>query len=181
MTGVQGQWQWWISGDAENYQGPFASREEASAEARGQAMGEHLDERGVTMLRFYITEARQDPLVLADWIDVEEVIDRAEEALVVSDRVGAECDKGPWFDYPAATFADLEARIKQACTDWQTAHGLVFTCRTFSASRNEETILIPAREDEGVPDPAAPSSSGLYRTSEAPSFRGSTAAERGAE
>lgn len=152
MSDTQTGWSWWTSQDAETYtEGPFASRAEAVEAGMNYCMGEHVDERGTRMLRFYITEARQAPLNLGDWIDVDDIIQRAEEQLSESDRTAAECDEGPFFDYPGETFADLEARIKQACTDWQAAHSLIFTCKTFSASRSEETICVPARDDEGEP------------------------------
>ncbi len=66
--------------------------------------------------------------------------------LADSDRVGANGDEGPWFEVRPHQEADLIASLKRACDEWQTRHGLVFTCRTFSASRNEERIELPAPE-----------------------------------
>lgn len=38
--------------------------------------------------------------------------------------------------------ADLERRVKAACDAWQAAHGLVFTCTSFSSSRNHEHVVV---------------------------------------
>lgn len=144
MTDAPNEWRWWCSSDAETYQGPHFTREDAIAAGLDYSMGEHRDESGKLMCHFYIAEARQAPLLLSDWIDVERMIIDADETLSESDRTAAECDEGPFFEVSSEQHNDLEARIKAACNEWQKAHALVFTCKTFSDSRNQETILRPA-------------------------------------
>lgn len=135
-------WGWWHSRHEDSgCSGPHATRDEAIAEAVGS--GDYAEDAGGGRMvhDFWICEARQDPLRLADWVcDGGDMLERAAEFLAASDRTGWEGDDGPWFEASAEQEADLSARIKAACDEWQAAHGLVFTCSTFSAQRNMEPI-----------------------------------------
>ncbi len=127
-------WHWW-GGASEEWCtiGPCRSRDQVIADAiDGGLEAVHL------------CEARQDPLRLADWIEAEELLDRADQEVADSDRVGSENDDGPWFDAKPDQKRDLVERIKRACDEWQAAHGLVFIAQTFSDSRNHEYVVLPA-------------------------------------
>lgn len=137
-------WRWW-GGYEEEWcvYGPFLTRDEVIAAAQKDRLGEFQAEDGTWMTGIYICEARQDPLRLADWIDAEELLERADDNLVDSDRTGAECDDGPWFEATPEQQRDLVERVKRACDEWQAAHSLVFTSKTFSASRKHEHLVVP--------------------------------------
>lgn len=141
----QSAWQWW-AGDSEEwfYIGPYASREEAIEEATDAATGEFQDEDdgGVWTVGIYVVEARQDPLRIADWIKAYDLLDVAEEEVSESDRA-SEYDDDEFFKCSIEQQRDLEERVKRACDEWQEAHGLVFKCRSFSATRNAEYIVVP--------------------------------------
>lgn len=139
----QSDWQWWGGAHEEvcTY-GPCDTKEEIIAEAVADGIGEFQAEDGSWKLGVHVCEARKDPLRLCDWIgDADELLERAEESLGDSDRA-SEHDDPPYFDCTKDQQADLENRIKAACNDWQTAHGLVFTTWTFSASRNHEYVVV---------------------------------------
>lgn len=124
-------WKWWASIDGEYYEvGPCDTREGAIQSARTDFEG----------AAFTITRARQDPLRLAEWIDTERMLDRAEDQLADSDRLGEFDDDPPFFEATPQQKADLEKRVKRACDEWQAAHGLVFKVRTFSAMDNKERV-----------------------------------------
>ncbi|SKA19964.1 hypothetical protein [Consotaella salsifontis] len=136
-------WNWWAGYDEETMLwGPFDTKEEAVNAGREDAGGEFQDADGVWKVGVHVVEARNDPLRLADWIDVECLIERAEEDLSESDRTGYEGDEGPYFECSHEQEVDLASRIKAACDEWQAAHGLVFTCRTSSAMRNDEYVVV---------------------------------------
>ena len=145
MTIKQGPWQWWAGSNEEWMQhGPFESREDAIAESVSDGTGEFKDEDGSLKLGIHVVEARQDPLRLSEWLELDQLIERAEENLADSDRVASEYDGGPWFEITFEQKTDLEKRIRQACDEWQAAHGLAFKTRRFSASRNSEYLVVPA-------------------------------------
>lgn len=137
-------WRWW-GGYQEEWcvYGPYLTRNEVIVEAQEDALGEFQAEDGTWKIGVFICEARQDPLRLADWINIEDMLERAEAILCDSHRVGSEGDEGPFFDATPEQEIDLTERIKRACDEWQAAHGLVFTCKTFSASRNREHVVVP--------------------------------------
>ena len=141
-------WGWWYGrNDESGMTGPFETRQIAIDEAVAEgSFVETEDEQDVH--RFHVVHAEKAPLRLADWIDVESIIERANEDVAESDRAAREDDEGPWITPDAAQEADLLARFKAVCDDWQKAHGLVFTTYTFS--RQE------AGEDLAIPVPAAP-------------------------
>ena len=137
------KWFWWAGRNDECFQvGPCPTREAAIAAAADERLGEFHDETdGFLKLRFEIVEAQSAPLRLADWIDADSILERADENLADSDRIGEE--DGPWFDASSEQEADLVASLKAAADAWQVRHGLRFTCKTFSNMRNEETVVLP--------------------------------------
>ncbi|EKS29279.1 hypothetical protein [Afipia felis] len=148
MMGDTG-WKWWAgTNDEVMTYGPHDTREDAIREAQEDRIGEFQEDDGTWKIGCHVVEARQDPLRLADWIDTDRLLERAEESLADSDRVGCDGDEGPWFACTPEQDRDLAERIKRACDEWQAQHGLVFTCRTFSASRNAEYVVVPHLGDE---------------------------------
>ncbi len=138
-----GAWQWWAGSDEEWCTvGPEDTREAIIQAATNDSLGEFQHEGGGWNLSFHIVEARQDPLRLADWIEADRLLERAEEGLSDSDRVSSEYDDGPWFECTPEQEKDLEERVKRACDEWQAAHRLVFSCATFSHTRNKEKVIV---------------------------------------
>lgn len=148
-------WGWW-AGSSEEYCtiGPCETRDEVIANATSEVLGEFEDDNGVWKLGFHICEAEQRPLRLAEYIEADRLLERAEEVLSDSCRVGCEGDDGPWFDATSEQEVDLRRRVEAACDAWQKAHGLVFTCKTFSASRNHEHVIVPHPLPDVPPPPA---------------------------
>lgn len=143
-------WGWWAGPNEEICTiGPYDSRDEVVAAAKSERLGEFQDDEDVWKLGFHICEAEKAPLRLADWIEADRLLERAEEALSDSDRVGCDGDDGPWFEATKEQEADLEKRIAAACDEWQAAHGLVFTCMTFSNSRHHEHVVCAHPLDDG--------------------------------
>lgn len=147
-------WGWWAGANEEWCTiGPCSSRDQVIAEATDEVLGEFQD--GDTWkLGFHICEANKPPLRLADWIGADDLLGQAEDAICDSDRVSCEYDEGPWFHASAEQEADLERRVKAACDAWQAAHGLVFTCTSFSSSRNHEHVVVPHPLPDDPPPPA---------------------------
>lgn len=143
-----GAWQWW-AGSSEEWctVGPEGTREAIIQAATNDSLGEFEHEGGGWNLSFHIVEARQDPLRLADWIGADQLIERANDDMSDSDRVSSEYDDGPWFECTPEQEKDLEMRIKRACDEWQAAHGLRFSCSTFSHTRNSENIIVELPDD----------------------------------
>ena len=142
------QWGWWAGCNEEWLAvGPCSTRQHAIDEMVDYGSGEYLDKTQdppVWMNAFYIVEAKQDPLRIADWIGVDWILERADEALADSGRVSCEYDDGPWFDATKEQELDLANRLKRACDEWQIAHALKFTSNTFSHSRNSEKVNTPS-------------------------------------
>lgn len=150
-------WQWYSGRDDENFSfGPCDTREEAIRLAVEDGMCEErsADDPEVWENHIHLIEAQSAPLRLADWIATDTLLERADEAVADSDRACYEHDDGPWFEATPEQEADLAARLRRACDEWQAAHGLTFTCRTFSASRNAEFVIVPQLR-ELLPAPAA--------------------------
>lgn len=140
-----GVWKWWGGVDEEvcTY-GPCETKEQVIAEAVADGAGEFQAEDGTWKVGVHVVEARKDPLRLADWIvDIDDLLERAEDRVSDSDR-SSEYDNPPYFDCTKAQQDDLANRIKAACDDWQTAHGLTFITWTFSATRNHEHVVVEA-------------------------------------
>lgn len=137
-------WAWWAGRDEDGIMtvGPCASREEVIAEAVGEGSFEDDGDGDGPLHSFHICEALQRPLRLADWIDADRTLERAEESLADSDRVSCEHDDGPWFAVTPDQEADLTARLKAVCDEWQASHGLTFNCTTFEASRHAEFVTV---------------------------------------
>lgn len=141
-------WQWWAGSNEEWCTvGPEDSRDAIIQAATNDSLGEFENDKGGWSLGFHIVEARQDPLRLADWIDSDTILERAEDNVADSDRVSTEFEDGPWFECTPEQEKDLEERIKRACDEWQTAHALLFSCSTFSHTRNQEHVVIELPTD----------------------------------
>ncbi len=146
-----GAWQWWAGSDEEWCTvGPEDTRGAIIQAATNDSLGEFEHEGGGWNLSFHIVEARQDPLRLADWIEADRLLERAEESMSDSDRVSSEYDDGPWFECTPEQEKDLEERVKRACDEWQAAHRLVFTCATFSHTRNKEHVIVELPDDRAT-------------------------------
>lgn len=143
-------WKWFSGTNDESFaHGLFDTREEVIQAAQDDACGEFQDADDTWKVGVHLVEARQDPLRLGEWIDVERMLERAEEDLGESDRVCYEFDDDPpYFESTREQQADLKTRIKRACDEWQAAHNLVFTVRTFSASRNNDFVIVPHPNDK---------------------------------
>lgn len=144
------EWAWWAGADGEYFSvGPCATKEAALAEAIADEVGAHKQD-GVLTLTICICEAKNPPLKLSNWVEAETILERSDEHLACSDRVGHEFDEGPWFECSPEQLADLSASIKQACDDWQSHHKLKFTCGTFCGMRSEETIVMSLPSEGGA-------------------------------
>lgn len=118
------KWYWARFDDTECWSGGVPTRDDAVRDGRS----EFDDDVG-----FYITKASNPPVMLADWIgDADDLLTRAEESIMDSDRVSHEHDESGIFAATPEQIADLSARIRAACNEWQASHGLVFTVRTFA-------------------------------------------------
>lgn len=142
---IVSQWNWYGGyNDEVCVYGPCESKEDIIAEAVDDRTGEFQDDSGSWKIGIHISEARNDPLRMADWIDADHLLNRAEEAIYESDRVCGDYDDGIVFECTPGQELDLQKRIKAACDEWQEAHGLVFTVRTFSHIRNHEYVVVDA-------------------------------------
>lgn len=153
-AGADEGWRWW-SGTSEEWMshGPFLTREEAIDAAREDGPDAFQDEAGVWKVGIYVCEATQPLLRLADWIvDPRYLLTDADDRLVDSDRVAGEFDDGPWFVATPDQERELAEAIKRACDEWQARHGLVFTCLTFAAQRNNDYVDVPLPAPGGRPD-----------------------------
>lgn len=140
-------WKWYAGSDEENFSiGPCDTREEALAQATDERCGEFKDDGW--KLSIYLVEARKDPIRLADYIDVEQMLERADEAVSGSDRA-SEYDDLPYFDLSAQQIDDLIERIKRACDAWQAEHNIIPAMYTFSSCRKHEHVII-ALPDEVI-------------------------------
>jgi hypothetical protein len=123
MTDNDKGWKWYSGQSDEYFSDEHETREAAIAALDG--------ERG------YICEARQDPLRLADFLpDADGVLAQFDDN--ADDQKGEDGD--PIFGASDEQKADLLARLKIACDDWQDAHSLVFVPWVFSQVRNQEEI-----------------------------------------
>lgn len=125
------EWHWYHAIHEEgSYSGKCPSREDAISEG----MNDWGDEHG-----FWIAEATNPSVKLFDYIDVHRIVEDAEEAVFEDDRASAEWDDIVFKVTPDQK-ADLAARIKAACDEWEAANGLTFTVNTFKDMRNVEYI-----------------------------------------
>ena len=73
-------WQWWVSSDEEIYTGPYDSREEAIEVAVSDEIGLcDWEEDEPAHHSFYIMEAYQQNIQVADHIDVGDMVQRWDE------------------------------------------------------------------------------------------------------
>jgi len=122
---------WYHTQDIEGvWHGKCSTREEAIAEGRSDYDGEG----------FYVVWATNPPIQLGDWVEADRLLERASDVLSDSDRVCYEFDDNTPFICTPDQERDLEARIKQACNEWQAAHGLIFTVNTFENVGDREFI-----------------------------------------
>lgn len=144
------EWKWWGGYNEEIcVYGPCDTKEEVIAEAIDDRMGEFQDEDGNWKIGVHVAEARNDPIRLADWIEADRLLERADEDIYESDRVSSDYDDcGPIISCTHEQEKDLQDRIKAACDEWQAAHGLVFTVCTFSHTRNHEYVVVPHPDPE---------------------------------
>lgn len=144
---MTGEWKWWGGTDEEVCTwGPYDTRDEVIQAGIEDGCGEFQDESGKWKIGFHIVEARKDHLRLSDWIDADRALERADESVADSD-LASEYDDGGYFDCTTEQQRDLERRIKSACDEWQDHHGLAFKTWTFSASRNNEYVVVDAPDD----------------------------------
>lgn len=151
VPAMKAPWQWWAGSTEECFTvGPEDTREAIIQAATNDSLGEFQHEEGGWNLGFHIVEARSDPLRLADWIESDRLLERAEDSVADSDRISSENDEGPWFDCTPEQEKDLEERVKRACDEWEAAHGLTFACATFSHTRNQEHIVVELPDDRAT-------------------------------
>lgn len=136
-------WQWWGGHDEEVcIYGPCETRQSVIDEATDDGIGAFKAEDGSWKIGVHVLEARKDGLRLADWIgDADEILERADEAVLDSDRASENDDDG-FFNCTKEQQADLDRRLKQACNEWQEANNLNFETWSFSASRNHEYVVV---------------------------------------
>ncbi|PTV94993.1 hypothetical protein C8J27_106263 [Rhodobacter aestuarii] len=135
------QWHWYASTDGETYPiGPCTSREAVLTAAVGHDSFE-APSGDTPVATIYVIEARRRDLRIADFIATEQVLELIEEAPPNFLDLH-EDDEGPFFDATEVQRADLLARLRQTCDDWQAAHGLTFTTRTFAEVRHAERLQI---------------------------------------
>lgn len=122
-------WKWWAVRFGEHFCGPFDEKDEAIREGKR-----------VFPASFEIFETLHEPLRLADWIDVEKMLELAEEKVAESPAASPIFDEWFYFDSSPDHDNDLGERVKRVCDEWQAANGIVFGRPTFSSVRNKQTI-----------------------------------------
>lgn len=126
-----GKWYTAYAEDAENWSGTHDSREAAISYGEN-----NYDEY------FYVCRAGQRAEPLSAWIGADELIERANDAILDSDRCHPEADDDAIFDPTPEQEADLVRRIKAVCDAWQVAHGLQFIPRTFAWAEDYARIEV---------------------------------------
>jgi hypothetical protein len=136
------EWMWWAGTSEEWYTvGPCDTKEQAINEMVQDGAGELLNDADYDHV-FHVTEAKNGPLMLRDFIRADTLLEEATEQAYNSDRVSGEYDDDV-FAVTSEKDADLQDRIKNVCDDWQSDHGLVFKTSTFETTRNQEVIRLP--------------------------------------
>lgn len=122
---------WCYSTDEERWYGRCPNREAAIELGRAENPGES----------FYVAWAVNDPIQLSEWIQIDDVLERANVEVLDSDRVCFEFeDEDDVFTANLDQEKDLLLRLRRACDQWQDAHDLVFRVNTFSNMGNSEFI-----------------------------------------
>lgn len=144
-------WYWWVSSDEEIYHGPYDSREEAIEVATGDEVGFCDWEEGVPAHHsFYLMEAYQQPLQLADYIDVGDMLERWHD--YDWEEMGDPNGDGNIVEHvTSAQWDDLQVRLRAAASAWQAEHAIVIKPWAFKGQRNQEhvRIEIPAEAETG--------------------------------
>jgi hypothetical protein len=138
-------WKWWASSDEERYQGPYDTREEAIATGARDELGYVEDEDtedGKPVQIFYIVEAHQAPIQLADYIDVGEMVERWEDNEFY-ELCDGENDKGLTEHVTTAEWDDLQARLRAAAREWQAANNVIIKSWNFTEQRKSERVEVP--------------------------------------
>lgn len=152
--GTSEVWQWWAGDNEERYSvGPCATREEAIAEAIDADIGLEEAADGPVNHLCLCEALIFPPQRLADYLDLERIIERAEEK---ADDKGLIDHEGDHRLFAASDdqLNDLAERLKRACDEWQQAHGLVFESLGFQCVRNEEAgtfVKVAPRTEPAVP------------------------------
>jgi hypothetical protein len=120
--------------DSEAWFGGFKTREEAIVAGQNERDG-----------YFWVCLATSTPLRLADWLGLDDILERAEETFADSERANPENDDEV-FSVSGEQAADLQARLSAACDEWQAAHGLIFAARTFDHMEAFERIEVTSRD-----------------------------------
>lgn len=139
-----GSWEWYFAPFEESpADGPWPSKISAIHAAISDETGLYEDERS-----FVVFEATNPPVLLSDWVEFDRVLERAEDAILDSDRVSSDYDDGGIFNATPEQEADLIAALKREADVWQARHGLAFVVRTFEDTRNTDHICLPADETQ---------------------------------
>lgn len=143
-------WQWWVSSDEEIYTGPYDSREEAIEVAVSDEIGLCDWEEGEPAHHsFYITEAYQQNIQVADHIDVGDMVERWNEN--DWEELGNPNDSDSVAEHvTSAQWDDLQARLRAAALVWQAENAVVIKSWAFKQQRNNEHVRveIPAEAEE---------------------------------
>lgn len=140
------EWGWFYAFDSGEvfHGGPYATREDAIAEASGDGAGEYERPDGSWWERFMIAECLPSHIDLARWFEADDWIERLVENRM-SDEDGANEDGDhPLTDLTAEDVQKLQDAVRAAIRQWQKDNGLKLRTWYFKEMRNEETIDRPA-------------------------------------
>lgn len=149
------EWRWWVSGDEESYTGPYDSREEAIEVAVSDEVGLCDWEEGVPAHHsFYIMEAYQQDIQVADHIDVGDMVVRWEENdwEEMGNPNDCECVAA---HVTSAQWDDLQARLRYAARTWQAQHAIVIKSWAFHRQRNNEHVWVAIPDESEAEEAAA--------------------------
>jgi hypothetical protein len=145
-----GAWGWWASRDEEYYTiGPAETRGEIIAEACHDQGFEEEAEDGGWQHRFYICEARQNPIRMSRYLpDIDWLLETITDDWFNSDECGEGDDSRDHFVTTLEQRVDLEKEIRKVFDDWQMRHNLRWVPWQFSDSRSQEHVVVPIRGKE---------------------------------
>lgn len=131
-------WYWWAAYNDEGIYtvGPCNTREEVINKATQEFVP---DTEGKLVI--WLCEATHEAVRIADWIDLDSLLDTAENNLSQSSHTASGIEDDRIFDCTVDQEADLISRIRTVCNQWQKDHGLVFQTKTFSDVRNEQIVV----------------------------------------